>query len=151
MKSFCLLIAVAFCSLSASAYSAESSPSGWQTDFSAALSQAAKENKPVLLDFTGSDWCTWCIKLDKETFSQAAFKEYAAKNLVLVELDFPNNKMQSEAVIQQNQSLQQKYGVEGFPTLILLDPKGKEIGRKVGYVPGGPKGFIDWIQSAEKQ
>lgn len=149
MKSLCLLVTVALISLSTPAFSAESS--GWQTDFSAALTRAAKEKKMVLLDFTGSDWCTWCIKMDKDTFSQPAFKEYAEKNLVLVELDFPNHKMQSDAVIQQNQYLQQKYGVEGFPTLILLDAKGKEIARNSGYLPGGPKGFAEWVQAAEKK
>lgn len=126
-------------------------PKGWQTDFSAALAEAAKENKPVLLNFTGSDWCTFCIQLDKETFSQPAFKEYAGKNLILVELDFPNRKMQSDQVIQQNQYLQQRYGVEGFPTLILLSPQGKELARNMGYLPGGPAGLIAWVQAAEKK
>lgn len=123
---------------------------GWQTDYKAALEQAAKENKPVLLDFTGSDWCGWCIKLDKETFSQPEFQKFAEKNLILMELDFPNNKPQADSVKRQNAELQAKYGVEGFPTLVLLNSKGKEIARNPGYLPGGPKGFIEWVEKSTK-
>lgn len=122
----------------------------WQTDYKAALEQAAKENKPVLLDFTGSDWCGWCIKLNKETFSQPEFQKFAEKNLILVELDFPNNKPQADSVKKQNAELQAKYGVEGFPTLVLLNSKGKEIARNPGYLPGGPKGFIEWFEKSAK-
>jgi len=123
--------------------------SGWETDYKAALEQAAKDGKMVLLDFTGSDWCGWCIKLDKETFSKPAFKEFAAKILVLVELDFPNNKPQSAAVKKQNEALQAQYNVEGFPTLVLLNSKGKEIARNPGYLAGGPDAFIKWVESAK--
>ncbi len=122
----------------------------WQTDYKAALEQAAKENKPVLLDFTGSDWCGWCIKMVKDTFSQPDFKSFAKKNLILVELDFPNNKPQSAEVKKQNEALQAKYGVDGFPTLILLNSQGKEIARNGGYLPGGPKAFIAWVEEATK-
>ncbi len=124
---------------------------GWQTDFDTALSEAAKLKRPVLLNFTGSDWCTYCIEMEKDTFSQAAFKDFADKNLVLVELDFPNRKMQSDQVIQQNQYLQQRFGVEGFPTFILMSYDGKVMARHAGYLPGGPEGFIEWIQSVEKK
>jgi len=123
---------------------------GWQTDYKAALEQAAKENKPVLLDFTGSDWCGWCIKLNKETFSQPEFQKFAEKNLILVELDFPQGKPQADSVKKQNEELQAKYGVEGFPTLVLLNSKGKEIARNPGYLPGGPKGFIEWFENSTK-
>ncbi len=122
--------------------------SGWGEDYKAALATAAKENKKILLDFTGSDWCGWCIKLKKETFDQPAFKEYADKNLVLVEVDFPQRKSQDPLVKQQNDALQQQYHVEGFPTLVLLDPQGKVLKQQSGYIPGGPKGFIDWVNSA---
>jgi len=122
---------------------------GWQTDYKAALEQASKENKAVLLDFTGSDWCGWCIKMDKETFSQADFKKFAEKNLVLVELDFPRSKPQSAEVKKQNSELQAKYGIEGYPTLVLLDSKGKELAR-ANYVEGGPKAFADWVEKALK-
>jgi len=120
---------------------------GWGEDYKAALATAAKENKKVLLDFTGSDWCGWCIKLKKETFDQPAFKEYADKNLVLVEIDFPQGKSQNPEVKKQNDALQQQYQVQGFPTLVLLDPQGKIIKQKSGYFPGGAKGFIDWLNA----
>ncbi len=122
--------------------------SPWMTDYQAALAKAAKENKKVLLDFTGSDWCGWCIKLKKETFDQPAFKEYADKNLVLVEVDFPQGKTLSPEVMKQNDALQQQYRVEGFPTIVLLDPQGKVLKQQSGYIPGGPQGFIDWVNSA---
>ena len=123
--------------------------SGWGTDYKAALDTAAKENRNVLLDFTGSDWCGWCIRLKKETFDQPAFKDYAAKNLVLVEIDFPQGKTLSPEVKKQNDALQQQYQVEGFPTLVLLNPQGKVIRQQSGYIPGGPKGFIEWVAAAK--
>lgn len=123
---------------------------GWMTDYKAALALAAKENRPALLNFTGSDWCGWCVRLDKETFSQPEFKKFAEKNLVLVEIDFPNNKPQSDDVKKQNAELQAKFGVEGFPTLILLNSAGKEIARNPGYLAGGPKGLISWVEAAKK-
>ena len=122
---------------------------GWGVDYKAALATAAKENKKVLLDFTGSDWCGWCIRLKKETFDQPQFKEFADKNLVLVEVDFPQGKTLSPEVKKQNDSLQEKYSVQGFPALVLLDPQGKMIKQNSGYLPGGPKGFINWVNSAK--
>jgi thioredoxin-related protein len=122
---------------------------GWSEDYKASLETAAKENKKVLLDFTGSDWCTWCIKLKKETFDQPAFKDYADKNLVLVEIDFPQGKSQSPDVKKQNEALQQQYQVQGFPTLVVLDPQGKVIKQQSGYIPGGPAGFINWLNTAK--
>jgi thioredoxin-related protein len=122
---------------------------GWSDDYNAALATASKEHKNVLLDFTGSDWCGWCIRLKKETFDQPAFKEYADKNLILVEVDFPQGKSQSPELKKQNNHLQEQYQVQGFPTLVLLDPQGKVIKQQSGYIPGGPKGFIDWVNSAK--
>lgn len=121
--------------------------SQWGTNYKDALAQAAKEHKKILLDFTGSDWCSWCQRLEKETFSQPEFKEYANKNLILVTVDYPQNKEQSAAVKKQNQELQVKYQVEGFPTLILLDDKGEIVKRSTGYLKGGPQGFIDWANN----
>ena len=122
---------------------------GWGDDYKGALASASKENKKVLLDFTGSDWCGWCIKLKKETFDQPAFKEFANKNLALVEIDFPQGKTLSPEVKKQNAALQEQYHVQGFPTLVLLDPQGKVIKQQSGYIPGGPKGFIDWVNSTQ--
>jgi protein disulfide-isomerase len=117
----------------------------WQTDFAQASQQAAQEHKYILLDFTGSDWCPWCIKMDKEVFSQSQFSDFALKNLVLVRLDFPRKAAQSAAEKNQNKELATKYGIEGFPTYILLDPSGKEVRRQVGYLQGGATAFIDWL------
>ena len=111
----------------------------WETNYQAALEQAAKENKMVLLDFTGSDWCGWCIKLKKDTFSKPKVQKLAEEKLVLVELDFPRSKTQSAELKKQNQELAEKFGIEGFPTLVLLSSQGAEVARNVGYLAGGPK------------
>ena len=114
----------------------------WLDNYEKALAQAKAENKAVLLDFTGSDWCGWCIKMVKETLSQKEFTDYAAKNLVLVEVDFPNKKEQSEEIKKQNAELQKKFDAKGFPTFVLVDKDGKELGKQVGYLAGGPSAFI---------
>jgi len=118
----------------------------WLTDYDAALKQAAAEKKPVLIDFTGSDWCGWCIRLDKEVFSQKEFVDYAAANLVLLKLDFPHKKELPAAEKAQNEKLAKKYKIEGFPTIIVLNPAGKQIG-ELGYEEGGA---ANWIASLEK-
>ncbi|WPJ97587.1 thioredoxin family protein [Coraliomargarita algicola] len=118
---------------------------GWMTDFDAAKAKAVAENKPLLVDFTGSDWCGWCIKLDKEVFSQAAFKQYAEDALVLVELDFPRSKPQSAELKAQNEALAKKYGIRGFPTILVLSPEGKLI-EKTGYRRGGAEQYVEHIQ-----
>jgi thioredoxin-related protein len=117
----------------------------WMTDFAAAKIIAAAEQKPLLLDFTGSDWCGWCIKLDKEVFSQKVFKEFATDNLVLVELDFPRGKEQSEDLKAQNKALSEKYGIRGFPTILVLSPEGELI-EKTGYQRGGPEAYVAHIK-----
>ncbi len=114
----------------------------WLTDLPQAQAQAKKENKQVLMDFTGSDWCGYCIKFNKEVFSTPEFAEYAAKNLVLVEVDFPRKKAQSAELKKANQALGSKYKAEGYPTLVVLSKDGKEVGRQGGYAAGGPKAFI---------
>jgi protein disulfide-isomerase len=116
--------------------------SDWLTDLPRAQAQAKSGNKIVLMDFTGSDWCGWCIKFKKEVLDTTDFQTYAAKNVVLVELDFPNKKPQSDDLKKANAALKDKYEIQGFPTLVVLDQNGKEIGRQVGYEEGGPKAFI---------
>jgi thioredoxin-related protein len=118
----------------------------WQTNYKQALAQAAKENKQVLLDFTGSDWCPYCVQMDREVLSKSQFENFASKNLVLVKLDYPRKKKLPASETQQNDQLQQQYSIEGYPTYVLLDPRGKEIKRVVGYVDGGPSAFIKWIE-----
>jgi protein disulfide-isomerase len=126
---------------------------GWLTDFEAAKKQAAETKRPILADFSGSDWCHWCIKLDKEVFAQQAFKDYAKDNLILFLADFPRKK-QSPELAKQNTELAKTYGVRGFPTLLLLDATGKERGR-TGYRPGGAEPYVKHlkalVQSAAKK
>jgi protein disulfide-isomerase len=123
----------------------------WATDLPKALEQAKTENKTVLLDFTGSDWCVWCIKFDDDILSHPEFASYAKTNLVMVLLDFPNAKKQSEALKKTNQNLQEKFKVDGFPTYVALNSDGKEIGRQVGYLSGGPQAFIEELEKFRKQ
>lgn len=114
---------------------------GWDENYERGLEKARSENKLVLLDFTGSDWCGWCIKLDKEIFSDQKFQDYAKDNLVLVEVDFPMNTPQSAELQAQNEKLQQQYQIEGYPTIIVLNPQGQPVGQ-LGYMEGGPDAFL---------
>lgn len=113
----------------------------WSTDLPKAQAKAKAENKLVLLDFTGSDWCGWCIKLKKEVFSTSEFAEYAKENLVLVEVDFPRKKQLPAEVKSANAQLQKKYEIQGYPTIIVLNGKGEKVGQ-LGYMRGGPEPFI---------
>ena len=113
----------------------------WTTDYNSALQTAKAQKRAVLINFTGSDWCGWCIRLKKEVFDTAEFSQFAGSRLVLVEVDFPQNKRQSGSQQRANQELQQKYRVTGYPTLFLVDGNGKIL-QKLGYMPGGPKAFI---------
>ncbi|MDP2136610.1 MAG: thioredoxin family protein [Candidatus Didemnitutus sp.] len=113
----------------------------WQTDFSKALAEAHRSQKPILLNFTGSDWCAWCHRLWDEIFQTPAFSAYAAKELVLVELDFPRKKPLPDTLKKQNHALAEKYRVTGYPTVVFLSHTGTELGR-LAYMQGGPKTFI---------
>ncbi|HEY1172784.1 MAG TPA: thioredoxin family protein [Verrucomicrobiae bacterium] len=116
----------------------------WSTDYNAALKAAQVHKRPVLINFTGSDWCGWCIRLKNEVFNTPEFDEFAKSRLVLVEVDFPNRKPQSAALQQANQALQEKYRVTGYPTLFLVDGSGKVL-QQLGYMEGGPKVFIEQL------
>lgn len=121
---------------------------GWETDLKRAQDQAKSSNKLVFLDFTGSDWCGYCIQLNKDILSKPAFKEYANKNLVLVEIDFPRSKPQSSDLRKQNQELAMQYQIQGFPTIVLLNGAGKKIWQYEGYFQGGPDEFIAQLEKA---
>ena len=120
----------------------------WYTDLDEAKAVAAKENKPLLVDFTGSDWCGYCIKLHAEVFDKPEFEAFA-KNYVLVELDFPSKKPQPAEEKAKNKATQTKFGVSGFPTVLLIDAKsGEAYGRQSGYGPGtGPKAYIEKLSA----
>ncbi len=118
----------------------------WVTDFEKAKQTAAAEGKDLLLDFTGSDWCGWCIKLRKEVFDLDAFKAAAPKNFILVELDFPQNKTKlSKETQEQNAKLQQQFGIQGFPSIVLTDAQGRPYAQ-TGYQPGGPEKYLPHLE-----
>lgn len=123
--------------------------SGWLTSYDQAQKEAQSKHRLLLMDFTGSDWCGWCIMLDKEVFSQPEFKEYASKNLVLLELDFPRQRQVPAETMAQNQRLAMQYQIQGFPTVVVLDSSGKQVGA-IGYTPGGPQAFIAQLERLRK-
>ena len=116
-------------------------PVGWTEDYAKAMEKAKAEKKHVLLDFTGSDWCSWCIKLDHEIFDKPSFKSFAKDTLVLVKVDFPESTPIAAKTKAQNEKLQKQFGITGFPTLFILDADGKQVW-KGGYMEGGPDAFI---------
>jgi len=133
----------------------------WSTNLSRAVKQAAVEKKNVFLLFTGSDWCPYCIQLEKTILSTDEFKKFAAAELVLVKIDFPQEKHMLPIQRQANEELQAKFKVEGFPTIFLLDAQGKTLGQ-VDNEAASPAAFITAIRqvignpgpvklSAEKQ
>ncbi|HEY2125250.1 MAG TPA: thioredoxin family protein [Chthoniobacterales bacterium] len=141
-----LLLAVAFSFALAPALRAEPS---WQTDYKKAQEQAKTDKKLLLVDFTGSDWCGWCIRLNREVFSKPEFQEYANKNLVLLEIDFPRGKTQTPALKKQNEELATQYRIQGFPTLVVLNGEGRVVGA-LGYMQGGPSVFIAELEKLRK-
>ena len=118
----------------------------WNGNLEKAIEQAKKENKAVLVNFTGSDWCVWCKRLSAEVFQQKEFEAYAEDNLVLVILDFPKDIEQSQEIKAYNNKLAQKYGIQGFPTILLIDGQGKLVAQ-TGYQPGGAAKYVEHIKS----
>jgi thioredoxin-related protein len=122
----------------------------WLTDFPKAQAQAKAEKKLLLLDFTGSDWCPPCKALTKNVFSKPEFAAYASTNLVLVEVDFPNSKPQSAELKKANAALQEKFNIESYPTIIVLDAEGKQVYRKSGYGGATVKEYLAELQKLKK-
>ncbi len=122
---------------------------GWPTDFEAAKKEAAEKGLPILADFSGSDWCKWCVRLDDEVFSQPEFKAYAKDHLILFLADFPSRTPQSDELKAQNEKLSAKYNVKGFPTVLLLNADGSVIAR-MGYASGGAEAYIELINKEVK-
>jgi thioredoxin-related protein len=123
----------------------------WLTDLPKAQAQAKKENKLVLMDFNGSDWCPPCKALRKNVLSSEAFLEFARKNLVLVDVDFPRQKKQREEVRKANEALSDKFGISVFPTVIVLSSDGKELKRTEGYGGESTKTFIAELEKLKKK
>lgn len=122
----------------------------WIHDYDQAIKDSKKYNRPILINFTGSDWCGWCIRLKKEVFSKSVFKNYASKNLILLELDFPRRKSQSPKIKKQNNNLAKKYRIRGYPTIILINEKGDIIAR-TGYRRGGADKYVKHLKELISQ
>lgn len=125
----------------------------WQTDINKAMEISKKSKKPLFLFFTGSDWCGWCIRLQKEVFKTPEFEKWAKKNVVLVELDFPRRTAQDPAIQKQNAELQQTFAVQGYPTVWFVNASKKDgkinlekLGSS-GYLAGGPTA---WLANADQ-
>jgi thioredoxin-related protein len=124
--------------------------STWLSDYKKAQQEAKASNKFLLLDFTGSDWCGWCKRLEQEILSQSQFENYARENLVLLEVDFPRAKPQSPELRKQNQELAQQYQIEGFPTIVVLNGDGQKLWQYDGYFPDGLAAFIAQLEKLRK-
>ncbi|MGA9639297.1 thioredoxin family protein [Flavobacterium sp.] len=121
----------------------------WHTNIKEAIAVSNKEKKPLMLFFTGSDWCGWCIRLQNEVLKTPEFTKWAKTNVVLVELDYPRRTAQLPEIKQQNAELQQVFGIQGFPTVFFTNVEKDKDGRlnfkalgKTGYVAGGPQAWL---------
>ena len=150
MKQFLVLIMIAL----AQTNNAQTVDLNWHTDLSKAVSISINEKKPIMLFFTGSDWCGWCMRLKKEVFNHEKFKIWSDEKIILVELDFPRRKKLESNILNQNRELARIFGVSGYPTCWLVKPQILENSKvnflklgKLGYVAGGTD---KWISVAEK-
>ena len=145
MKTTMLLICGALSATAA--FAKTSTPEGWLDDYDAALKKAAAEKKCIVADFSGSDWCGWCKRLDKEVFGTEVFRKAAAEKYVLLMIDSPNDKsLLTPEAAKNNPKLVEKFKVEGFPTVVVLDSAGEEICR-LGYRRGGPEKYIETLDA----
>jgi protein disulfide-isomerase len=125
----------------------------WHTDLNKAVNISLSEKKPIMLFFTGSDWCGWCMRLKKEVFNFPEFETWTKENVVLVELDFPRRKAIDPKILNQNRELARIFGVSGYPTVWFVNPQKLDSNKlnflklgKLGYLAGGPS---KWISTAE--
>ena len=142
------------CALAASAFGvklSDSVPKGWGEDFAAASAEAKKDGKLMLLAFSGSDWCGWCVKMEKEIYSDKKFINEAKRKFVLVMIDKPRNKkILSKLAQKQNPELVEKYGISGYPSTIIARPDGEVVTRFVGFQNGGVAAFLEKLNAAAK-
>lgn len=130
-------------------FAARAQELNWHTNVKEAIAIGNKEKKPLLLFFTGSDWCGWCIRLQKEVLKTDEFAKWAKNNVILVELDYPRRTPQTPEIKQQNDELQHAFGIQGFPTVYFATATEKDgkvnfqgLG-KTGYVAGGPAAWLE--------
>lgn len=145
-----LRLAVLALALSALGVVSTRAEATWFSDISKAQAEAKANHKLLLLNFTGSDWCIWCKKLDAEVFSKPEFETYAKAHLVLMTVDFPRKNPLTPAVKKQNEELAQKFGIQGFPTIVVLNGDGKQVG-ELGYQPGGASAFVQELQKLPQE
>ena len=150
MKQFLVFIIIAL----AQTNNAQTVDLNWHTDLSKAVSISINQKRPIMLFFTGSDWCGWCMRLKKEVFNHEKFKIWSDEKIILVELDFPRRKKLESNILNQNRELARIFGVSGYPTCWLVKPQILENSKvnflklgKLGYVAGGTD---KWISVAEK-
>ncbi len=143
------ILSIAFLTLTSLTLNAQEELT-WHTDMTKATDVSIKENKPLFLFFTGSDWCGWCIRLQKEVFKTPEFIKWAKESVVLVELDFPRKTQQDEAIKMQNAQLQQQLQVRGYPTVWFVSSSKTDEAKvnlnalgSTGYVAGGPEKWLD--------
>lgn len=134
LRSLAALVATATLSLAAT--------EGWTDNWEAAKTRSKEEKKPILIYLTGSDWCGWCKKLEKEVISQKAFMDFAKDHFVLMEADYPKKKEQSAELKKQNAELEKKYLNGGYPTMWVLDAEGNKLSDDLGELKGGVDGYI---------
>jgi len=132
----------------------------WFVNLEKALEKAKEEDKAVLINFTGSDWCGWCFKIRDEILVKPEFRDFANKNIILVELDFPKRIKQTDEVKAYNRKLMNKYKIQGFPSIVLLDKNGNRLSGKddkgntinrTGYQYGGAENYVKHIQTFIKK
>jgi protein disulfide-isomerase len=114
----------------------------WTDDWEAAKAKSKSENKPILIYMTGSDWCGWCKKLEKEVISKKAFTDFASQHFILMEADYPKTREQPAPLKQQNAELRKTYLNGGYPTVYVLDSEGKKLSKDLGELEGGVDGYI---------
>lgn len=138
----------------ATAVVATTSEITWMTDFQAAKALAKEQSKPMFLYFTGSDWCPWCIKMNTQILSTPEFNQALSQKMIFVKVDFPRSTQLDKATKQQNDQLSKTFGVQGFPTVILLDSNGDRI-EKLSFQAGGgaiyAKKVLDIIDQHSKK
>lgn len=153
MKTMKKVIACAMaCGLAATTFGAKMSdsvPKGWNEDYAAACETAKKEGKFVLLAFSGSDWCGWCMKMEKEIYSDKKFIAGVKKRFVPVMIDSPKNKeILSPLAKKQNEKLVKQFDVHGYPSTVIVRPSGEVVKRFGGYKQGGPQAFLDELNAS---
>ena len=146
MKKLLLALLGICCGASLFAAVGSTTPQGWYDDFADARKESEKTGRPVLALFTGSDWCPYCVKLKKNFLDTPEFKAFAKDNVILFFADFPDGVKLPAGLRIQNEDLAKKYGVNGFPTTIIISPKGKEMGR----VGGCPPHYLDGVKTIVK-